>query len=359
MATNITGVRGSHGTTQAERGTHLKSEISTNVTKDKAREILTTLNGKIANRWGYLRLDGSGKDGEVGFTTRWNTNPFRNAKGEVTGAALKALFEKAGYDTGKLDEYLKGRGNSRITLNSVRNLLSQAIHDTVLKESLRQYRRINVGGVEVGGAARPTGNSLLGSATQTAVLENIGNAGYQTILSIDDSPETRNMAPEITDLGLNHILDPNLTVEDFQTPTYRQMEAIQERIQEEADEGRKVLIHCGAGGGRTGTVLASLVLRDLVQAERRNNRQFWQDGDQSLPVALNYDIQGNRHDYSYFGVTPLVKQAIETIRKKDSSEMSVETPQQVEELMKYQFFLTRDQAPPNMRQTLIALGMYN
>lgn len=126
MATNITGVTGNaagaHAANRTERAAGLATKIG-EMEPEQARNVLSTLNGKIGNRWGYLRLDGSGKGQEVGFTTRWNTNPFRSARGQVTGAALRALFEKAGYDTAALDSYLRDRGNARIELAQVRGLL--------------------------------------------------------------------------------------------------------------------------------------------------------------------------------------------------------------------------------------------
>jgi hypothetical protein len=127
MATNITGVTGNaagaNAANRTDRATHLATQIG-QMEPQQARNILSTLNGKIGNRWGYLRLDGSGKGQEVGFTTRWNTNPFRSARGQVTGAALRALFEKAGYDTAALDTYLRDRGNARIELAQVRGFLT-------------------------------------------------------------------------------------------------------------------------------------------------------------------------------------------------------------------------------------------
>ena len=126
MATNIIGVTGNaagaHAANRTERAAGLATKIG-EMEPEQARNVLSTLNGKIGNRWGYLRLDGSGKGQEVGFTTRWNTNPFRSARGQVTGAALRALFEKAGYDTAALDSYLRDRGNARIELAQVRGLL--------------------------------------------------------------------------------------------------------------------------------------------------------------------------------------------------------------------------------------------
>jgi hypothetical protein len=360
MSIQLTGITGRGGRSteanRADRKTDLQNKIAQNANLD-AKGILIQLKDGLggAPRNGFLRLDGSGGTGDVSFSTHARKGWGKSAKGEVTGAALKALFEKAGYDTRELQKYLATTGNNKISTARVKEL----IIDAELKNSLKQYRRVHVNGLDVGGAARPAGSYLLGGAQQVVVLGNIRNAGYGTILSIDDGQETRNIAQAIQNQGFNHILDANLTVRDFTSPTYKQMANIHERIVNEADAGRNVLIHCGAGGGRTGTVLASLVLRDLVQAELRNNPRFWQVIDPNLSVSLDYDANGNKRDFSYLGVTPLVKQAIDTIREKDSTEKSVETPEQLTELMKYQYFLTKDNATPDIRITLAGFGMFS
>jgi hypothetical protein len=130
MATNITGVQGtgqgSSAANRTDRANHLATQIG-EMSPQQARDILSTLNGKIGNRWGYLRLDGSGENQEVAFTTRWNTNPFRSARGEVTGGALKALFEKAGYDTRTLTAYLSNRGNAGVELARVMEFIAAQV----------------------------------------------------------------------------------------------------------------------------------------------------------------------------------------------------------------------------------------
>lgn len=131
MATTLTGITGhAGGSTEANRSdriANLGGQISGKLDPVQAKGILTQLRGDIANRNGYLRLDGGGQDGEVSFSSRWNLNPFRSAKGEVTGAALKALFAKGGYDTTNLDAYLATRGNKPLELDNVRQIIDGAV----------------------------------------------------------------------------------------------------------------------------------------------------------------------------------------------------------------------------------------
>lgn len=124
----------SHQTNRGDRVQNLKTQISQNENLD-ASGTLTQLRGILADRSGYLRLDGAGQDGPVSFSTRWNTNPFRSAKGEVTGAALKALFEKGGYDTTRLNAYLAERGNNSLSITNVRQIIDSAVEFMAAKSA--------------------------------------------------------------------------------------------------------------------------------------------------------------------------------------------------------------------------------
>ena len=139
MATTLTGITGrAGGSTEANRSdriANLGGQISGKLDPVQAKGILTQLRGDIANRNGYLRLDGGGQDGEVSFSSRWNLNPFRSAKGEVTGAALKALFAKGGYDTTNLDAYLTTRGNRHLELGNVRQIIDHAAQAAAFRDA--------------------------------------------------------------------------------------------------------------------------------------------------------------------------------------------------------------------------------
>lgn len=139
MATTITGINGrAGGSAEANRSNriaNLDNQISKNLDLGGAKGILTQLRGDIANRSGYLRLDGGGQGGEVSFSSRWNLNPLRSAKGEVTGAALKALFKQGGYDTTHLDAYLATRGNRHLELGNVRQIIDDAAQAAAFRDA--------------------------------------------------------------------------------------------------------------------------------------------------------------------------------------------------------------------------------
>ena len=62
---------------------------------------------------------------------------------------------------------------------------------------------------------------------------------------------------EIRAAGLEHI---RICVEDFMPPTLDQLRAFNEIVDARLAQGHKVLAHCWAGRGRTGTFLASRLI---------------------------------------------------------------------------------------------------
>jgi len=119
---NVTGLaRG----TQQERITHIKSGIAENKTTASAQSDLESLRLLLENRNGNrsLKLFRSTQEaGGVEFSTKfWK---FRG-RGELTGEALKSLFEKAGSDSTKLDAYLAERGDKALKVKDVRSILRE------------------------------------------------------------------------------------------------------------------------------------------------------------------------------------------------------------------------------------------
>ncbi|TLZ72237.1 MAG: hypothetical protein E6K10_02880 [Methanobacteriota archaeon] len=85
-------------------------------------------------------------------------------------------------------------------------------------------------------------------------LEEIRKAGFSVIVSF----EVERLDPEeIRAAGFEHVLMP---VEDFEAPTLEQLREFNELCDRRIAEGKKVLAHCWAGRGRTGTFLASRLI---------------------------------------------------------------------------------------------------
>ena len=82
-------------------------------------------------------------------------------------------------------------------------------------------------------------------------LREIKKAGFAVIVSF----ECERINPdEIRAVGIEHV---KICVEDFAPPTLEQLREFNELCDRTVAEGKKVLSHCWAGRGRTGTFLAS------------------------------------------------------------------------------------------------------
>ena len=75
--------------------------------------------------------------------------------------------------------------------------------------------------------------------------------GVQLLISLTESPLPRHW---INDAGLMAV---NVPVPDMEPPSDRQFDHILDTIRKANDVGMGVAIHCAAGLGRTGTVLAA------------------------------------------------------------------------------------------------------
>lgn len=85
-------------------------------------------------------------------------------------------------------------------------------------------------------------------------LEAIKRAGFATIVSFECD---RLDGEAIRKAGLEHV---RICVEDFQPPTLEQLIEFNELLDRRLSEGKKVLTHCWAGRGRTGTFLSSRLI---------------------------------------------------------------------------------------------------
>jgi len=85
-------------------------------------------------------------------------------------------------------------------------------------------------------------------------LKAIKKAGFGVVVSFECG---RIDSDEIRAAGLDHV---RICVEDFQPPTLEQLREFNELCDRKVAAGTKVLTHCWAGRGRTGTFLASRLI---------------------------------------------------------------------------------------------------
>ncbi len=82
------------------------------------------------------------------------------------------------------------------------------------------------------------------------------NKSIKVIISLDpDIPDE--VIERINELGLKHYVMP---IVNFSAPTLEQLDEIVRVIAKHVERGEKVLVHCWAGCGRTGTVLAAYLI---------------------------------------------------------------------------------------------------
>ena len=92
--------------------------------------------------------------------------------------------------------------------------------------------------------------------TSREEVEYLAKVGVRAMVSLDaDLP--REVVQAIRELGIEHYIEE---VEDLRAPSLEQMERIVRTIEEHASRGEKVVVHCYAGCGRTGTILAAYLV---------------------------------------------------------------------------------------------------
>ncbi len=85
--------------------------------------------------------------------------------------------------------------------------------------------------------------------------------GFSVVVSLECA---RLNTFEIDDAGFEH---RKICVEDFTPPTFDQVEEFVGYVDRKLGEGKKVLVHCYAGRGRTGTMLAAYLIHRGMAAD--------------------------------------------------------------------------------------------
>ena len=86
-------------------------------------------------------------------------------------------------------------------------------------------------------------------------LDQLVAEGIGALVSLTETPLDGKL---ISEKGLSYL---HLPIADMSAPSMRQIDEVMGFVEGAADDGVSVALHCGAGLGRTGTMLACYLLR--------------------------------------------------------------------------------------------------
>lgn len=88
--------------------------------------------------------------------------------------------------------------------------------------------------------------------------------GIRALIRMAEKDEAMVNSSQIESLGLNDCYEP---VEDFDAPTEVQIDRMIDFIEKSLSTGKAVGVSCGAGKGRTGTILACYLVKQFMDSD--------------------------------------------------------------------------------------------
>lgn len=126
--------------------------------------------------------------------------------------------------------------------------------------------------IALGLMAHPVGETPVCTFTELKVaqtVQKLKSAGYNTLISLAKRDQEQVFKEWSTDDRIYKYY--STPIEDYEAPNLNQVLDICQFVKDQASEGKNVIIHCGEGWGRSGTIGACLVLHELVKDELNSN----------------------------------------------------------------------------------------
>jgi atypical dual specificity phosphatase len=121
--------------------------------------------------------------------------------------------------------------------------------------------------------------------------------GIKTIITVREVPLPSNwFTDSINNIDRDNVNYLHLRVEDFGSPSIEEIDSTVEYIQHQIDNKKPVMVHCAAGKGRTGTILAAYFLKnENLTAEQaiKKIRNLRPGSIQSNIQEMTISIYGN------------------------------------------------------------------
>jgi atypical dual specificity phosphatase len=122
-------------------------------------------------------------------------------------------------------------------------------------------------------------------------LDLLKNVGVTTLITLTEQDFPQDA------LARHGLKNVHLPIADRKAPTPAEMDMLVARMRDLMDNGKVLAVHCLAGLGRTGTILAAYLVKEkgmsahgALNQIRRFNRQFVQSDDQE-DFLLEYEVQ--------------------------------------------------------------------